>query len=269
VPLLALTRDVSPRLAECELTHLSRTGLDVERARAEHRGYERALTELGAVVRRLPPLDDAPDGVFVEDTAVVLDEVAVLARPGAGSRRGEVDSVASALAPLRPLRRLRAPATLDGGDVLRMGRVLYVGRSSRTNAEGRRQLAEMLTEPGYEVREVDLRGCLHLKSAVTALDHRTVLLDPRCVDPLDFSPHAVVETPPEELRAANVLRIGSDILLPRHLPATAERLEARGWSLRRVAMDELTRAEAGVTCCSLLLDVSDAQLPPAGDGGPA
>lgn len=264
---LAFTRGVSPRLAECELTHLRREPIDVERARREHEAYERALEDLGCTLRRLPSLDEAPDGVFVEDTAVVLPELAVLTRPGAESRRGEVESTADALAELRPLCRIEAPATLDGGDVLVLGRQVFVGRSSRTDEAGARALRDLLSPLGYRVQEVPLRRCLHLKTGVTALDEETVLLDPRCVDPLDFPATEILETHPDEIRAANALRIGTTIVFPTHFPKTAERLEARGHSLRRVEMQELARAEAGVTCCSLLLDVGGGAASPAIGGG--
>lgn len=251
---LALTREVSSRLADCELTHLERGPIDRAQARVEHRAYERALERLGCQVRRLPPLDEFPDGVFVEDTAVVLDELAVLTRPGAVSRRGEVDSTAAALAELRPVHRMREPQTLDGGDVLVMGRRVFVGCSSRTNTAGRQALGTILDDHGYRLQEVPLRGALHLKTAVSALDDETVLLDPCCVDAGEFAGFEVIETDPEELWAANALRIGSTLLFPAHHPRTAERLEARGIALHLVEMSELARAEAGVTCCSLILE---------------
>ena len=127
---IAITRPVSASLAHCELTHLAREPIDVPRARAQHAAYERLLGSLGASLVRVGPAPDLPDAVFIEDTAVVLDELAVVTRPGAASRRPETDAVASVLASYRPLRTMTAPATLDGGDVLRLGRTLYVGRSA-------------------------------------------------------------------------------------------------------------------------------------------
>ncbi len=138
--LLALTRALSPRIVDCQLTHLERQPIDLARAAEEHTAYERQLSELGATVRRLPPAPELPDGVFVEDTAVVLDEVAVIARPGAESRRGETASVAADLAGYRPTIAIESPGTLDGGDVLVVDRQVFVGRSTRTNAAGIEQL---------------------------------------------------------------------------------------------------------------------------------
>ena len=165
--LIAYVRAVSPALADCELTHLAREPLDVARAIAEHDAYEALLAGLGATVRQLPPEPQLPDAVFVEDTAVVLDEVAVIARPGASSRRPETATVEVALAMHRPLARIQGPATLDGGDVLVSDRRVHVGLSSRTNHEAVDQLAELLRPYDYEVLPVRFSGCLHLKSAVT------------------------------------------------------------------------------------------------------
>ena len=180
--LIAITRDVSTSLGECQLSFVARTALDVERARQQHRGYCDALHALGCRVIALAPQHDLPDAVFVEDTAVVLDELAVLTRPGAQARRDEVASVAAALAEWRPLAGIVSPGTLDGGDVLRIGRRLYVGASARSNAAGIAQLAALVEPHGYSVQAVATSGCLHLKSAVTALADDLVLIQPAWVD---------------------------------------------------------------------------------------
>ena len=169
---------MSPSLARCELTHLSREFIDVDRARAQHRAYEDGLRALGCDVRRLPTEPDLPDAVFVEDTAVVFDELAVVARPGAPSRRAEVPSVAAALASFRALEEIRPPGTLDGGDVLVLGRDVFVGLSTRTNEDGVGQLRRALVPRGYAVRPLAVRSCLHLKSAVTRVGPSAVLLNP-------------------------------------------------------------------------------------------
>src|ERR1051326_2602421 len=161
--MIAVTRAVSPRLAECELTHLAREPIDIPRACAQHAAYEQLLCTLGDEIVRLPPAPDLPDGVFVEDTALVLGEIAVITRPGARTRRLETSSVAALLAGYRGLRYLTPPATLDGGDVLGVGRTLYVGRSTRTNQEGVEQLGDLLAPFDYRVVPVDFTGCLHLK----------------------------------------------------------------------------------------------------------
>lgn len=250
---LALTRAISPRLAECELTHLDRTPISVDRARAQHAAYEAALRALGCEVRRVAPAPEQADSVFIEDTAVVLDEVAVIARPGAASRRAEVPEVERALAALRPLAHVTAPGTLDGGDVLVIGRRVLVGRTGRTNDAGITQLRAALAPHGYTVTPVDVTGCLHLKTAVTAIDDHTVLVNPAWVHGADFAPAAVVEVDPAEPMGANVLRIGDALLYADAYPRTLARLRAHGAAVTTVDASELAKAEGAVTCCSLVL----------------
>jgi dimethylargininase len=245
---------VSPSLARCELTHLSREFIDVERARAQHLAYERVLRSLGCDVRRLAPEPDLPDGVFVEDTAVVLDELAVITRPGAPSRRAEVPSVAGALARFRACHVLEEPATLDGGDVLVIGRSVFVGLSTRTNREGVAQLAGALLPFGYSVPQLAVDSCLHLKTAVTRVGPSTVLLNPDWVDARAFDAFERVEVDPNEPWGANALEIGRVVLYPAAFPRTRDRLLRRGLDVREVDVSELAKAEGGVTCCSLVFD---------------
>lgn len=251
--LLAYTRAVSPRLADCELTHLDRAPLDVGLAIAEHDAYEAALVQLGVNVRRLPAEPDLPDAVFVEDTAVVLDDVAVITRPGAESRRPETRTVEQALAGHRPLVRIEAPATLDGGDVLVAGRTVYVGLSLRTSRDAVRQLVRLLRPFGYDVVPVEFQGCLHLKSAVTRVAEDLVLLNPAWVDAAIFGGHRAVHVDPDEPHAANALALAGSVIHPRHHAGTRARLESAGLKVVPVAQEELAKAESGVTCCSLLL----------------
>ena len=251
---VAITRPVPASLAECELTHLDRVPIDVARASVQHAAYEAALAALGCEVRRLPPADDLPDSVFVEDVAIVLDEVAVITRPGAESRRGERASVAPVLSEYRELVAIAAPGTLDGGDVLRLGRTLYVGLSTRTNEDGARQLGRLIERFGYRVRAVQTAACLHLKSAVTALDADRVLLNPEWVDARLFASLEVVRVAPEEPHAANVLRIGGAIVAAAAHVRTIDGLRARGCEVTTVDVSELAKAEAGVTCCSLIIE---------------
>ena len=252
--LIALTRGISPAITRCELTHLAREPVDLAAARAQHAAYERCLAELGCDVRRVDSAEEFPDGVFIEDTAVVLDEVAVVTRPGAESRRGEPAAVAEALAAFRPLLHISAPGTLEGGDVLRVGRTLFVGRSTRTNDAGIAQLREHLAPYGYAVRAVPVRGCLHLKTAVTAVADDLLLLNPAWVDAGEFPGFEVIEVDPAEPFAANVVRIGADVIHPAEHTRTRERLERRGIAVRTVPAGELAKAEGGVTCSSLIFN---------------
>lgn len=254
---IAITRKVSAALGDCLLSHLERRPIDVELARRQHAAYERLLGELGYEVRSLPAEPELPDSVFVEDAAVVLDEVAIVTRPGAEARRRETDSVAAALAPYRPLLRLEAPATLDGGDVLRLGRTLWVGLSRRTGETGAERLRALTAPYGYAVATVPVRGCLHLKSAVTEVGEGALLLNPAMVEPRSFAGHRLIEVDPAEPLAANALRAGGAVIVPEHHPRTRRRLERMGLDVRPVPATEVAKAEGGVTCCSLLVGSTD------------
>ncbi len=253
---VALTRAVSPAIDRCELTHLARTPIDLARARRQHAVYEQRLAELGCEVVRVPSDDDMADGVFIEDTAIALDEVAIVARPGAASRRRETDAVAAALARYRPLQRLTAPATLDGGDVLAVGRHLFVGVSSRTNQPAVDQLRAIAAPYGYAVVSIAVDGCLHLKSAVTALADATLLVNRAWVDARAFDRFDLVDVDPAEPWSANAVRVGAAIVFPAEFPRTRDRIAARGFAVHTVEADELARAEGAVTCCSIILGVS-------------
>ena len=248
----AITRDVSPSLGGCELSFVPRTGIDVARAVAQHEDYRRALEALGCRVVTLPAQADLPDAVFVEDVALVFDEVAVMTRPGAESRRAEGDSVAAVLASFRPLLSIEAPGTLDGGDVLRIGRTVYVGEAARSNAEGIAQLRGILAQFRYDVRAVPTRDCLHLKSAVTQVAEDTLLVNPAWVDAAVFADCRLIEVDPAEEHAANALRIGDRVLYPACFPRTQLRLEAAGIVVTTVDVSELQKAEGATTCCSLV-----------------
>jgi dimethylargininase len=252
--LIAVTRAVSPRLAECELTHLPRDPINVAKAIADHERYEAALRSLGATVVRAPDEPTLPDGVFVEDAALVLDEVAIITRPGAPSRRPEIESMARVLSAYKSLQRIQPPGTLDGGDVLVVGRKIYVGLSSRTNHDGLAQLETLLSEWGYEVIPVPLNGCLHLKSAVTQVADNLLLINARWVRPGCFATIETMTVAPSEPAGANALRIGTAVLYPTHYPETAERLDRAGVRVVPVPCTELAKAEGGVTCCSVVFE---------------
>ena len=259
--MLALTRSVPPSISLCELTHLQREPIDHARAVAEHEQYEAVLRGLGCVVERLPDAPDLPDSVFVEDTAVVFDRIAVIARPGAASRRPEVDAVAAALGAHRTLHAIAAPGTLDGGDVLVTPGKVFVGISGRTNEEGVRQMAAIIAPQGFETVAVPVSGCLHLKSAVTACylppdksaGRTALLINPAWVDAAFFDGFDLIEVDPAEPAAANVLRIGGTVICAEAHARTRRRLETRGFITASVPAGELAKAEGGLTCCSLVL----------------
>jgi dimethylargininase len=244
--MIALTRAVSPRIAECELSFIDREPIDYKRAVVEHLVYERVLADLGCTVVQIEEAPDHPDGVFVEDAAVVMEDFAVITRPGADSRLGETRSVAEALRPYRTLQHVVDPGTVDGGDVLRVGDTLYVGRSQRTNDEGIDQLGAWC-----RVVPIDFSGCLHLKSAVTAIGPRTLLANRDWVDTRQFDGFEVIDV--EEPHAGNALRIGQTVVMASY-PRTVASLRRQGYVVRVLDVSELAKAEAGVTCCSLLVE---------------
>lgn len=251
--MIALVRVPSPALAACELTFVERRPIDIERAGAQHAAYCAALERLGASVRFVDAAPEHPDGVFVEDAAIVLDELAILTRPGAESRRGEVRSVAAALATYRPLSVIREPGTLDGGDVMRSGRDLFVGITARTNRHGVDQLAAIISRFGYRVTAVDVDGCLHLKSAVTAIDAETLVINPRSVEPAAFGPRTLIEAPATEPSGADILSVNGTVLIAASAPATRDRIARAGFATEAVDLSEFEKAEAGVTCLSVIV----------------
>jgi dimethylargininase len=229
--------------------------IDVERARAQHDAYEWALVELGCTVRRIDAGPDLPDSVFIEDTAVLFPDAAVIARPGAETRRFETAAVREALRRFgMPMRDIAEPATLDGGDVLVIGRQVLIGSSTRTNATAINQMRRFLRPLGYKVRIVPVEGCLHLKSAVTAVAPDAVLINRDWVPPDAFAEFDTIDVDPDEPAAANALLVGDVVLYAAAFPKTRARLESRGFRLRVVDVDELAKAEGGVTCCSLVFE---------------
>ncbi|HKQ79582.1 MAG TPA: arginine deiminase family protein [Blastocatellia bacterium] len=255
--LTAITRAVGPRLADCELTFLARRKIDFAIAIEQHRGYEKCLERLGVRVVRLPAEPDLPDSVFVEDTAIALDELAVITMPGAASRRAETNSVADALSEFRPLKFIRPPATIDGGDVMRVDRTLYAGLSQRTNLEGVSQLREIVDPYNYHVETIETAGCLHLKTGCVYLGHQTILANRNWINVQPLAGFNLIDVPEDEPCAANTLTIGDTILMSSGFPKTRGLIEARGFKTLMIDISELQKAEAGLTCLSLIFE-SDA-----------
>lgn len=250
--LSAMTRRVSPRLGECELSYLSRECIDAALAAEQHHLYERKLDQLGVRVHSLPPLPDQPDCTFVEDPAVVVDEVAVITTMGIASRRGERESLARALSDFRPLRFMSEPALLEGGDVVRVGRTLYVGLSGRTDLQGHEQLRDLLAPFDYQVRGVEVRECLHLKTGCSYLGRGVMLVYGDWVNVSQFEGLELLEVPREECWAANALALGETIIMPEGFARTRALIEERGFRVETLQVSELMKAEAGLTCMSII-----------------
>lgn len=251
---IALTRSPGPELAQCELTFVERAPIDHERALAQHADYRAALQALGAEVVNLPALDGAPDATFVEDPALVLEDIALLTRPGAESRHVESASLAEALSTWRPLEHMEAPGTLDGGDILRIGEVLYVGQTSRSDHAGLKQLAHRVLPHGLRVKAIQVEGSLHLKTACTWLGGNTLLVHRDWIDTQRLDGFEFLDIDPDEPFAANALRVGGGVLLAASAARTAQRVEALGIPVRLVELSEFEKAEGGPTCLSLLIE---------------
>src|SRR5438477_9864824 len=216
--LTAITREVSASISDCELSFHARQPIDVAKAVAQHKAYQNCLAELGVRIVSLPPEPELPDAVFVEDAAVVVDEVAIIPIMGAASRRSETASLVDALSRYRPITFLREPATLDGGDVLRVGRRVFAGLSQRTNREGIAQLRDVLQSFDYDVQAVEVRRCLHLKSACSYVGNDTVFINRAWVDAARFRGFQLLDVPVEERAAANALLINDVVIIPASFP---------------------------------------------------
>jgi len=254
MPLTAIVREVSPSINDCELSFHARQPIDVAKAIEQHQAYQDCLAELGVRIVSLPAEPDLPDAVFVEDPAVIVDEIAIISNMGAPSRRPEISSLANALSHYRPLKSLTEPATLDGGDVMRIGRSVFVGLSRRTNREGIDQLSGVLGSYGYKVQPVEVRGCLHLKSACSYIGNGTVLVNRSWIDVEPLSGFELLDVPEEESAAGNALLLNDVVIIPSSFPETRALLERQGFRVRTIDLSELQKAEAGVTCTSLIFN---------------
>lgn len=255
--LTAITRELNTAISKCELTFLPRVGIDFALAWEQHERYQSALASLGCQIVTVPTGPGLADSVFVEDTAMVLDEVAVLCRPGAASRRPEVAGVEAALQSYRLCRSIRAPGALDGGDLLCVGNVIFAGLSTRSNQSGIDQLRDIVLEHGYTVKTLETKKCLHLKSAVCEVAAGTLLINPDWISSSAFAGYELIDIDEQEPHAANALRIGSDVIYPSSFPRTRDRLEGRGIRVRTVDLSELQKAEGAVTCCSLIFEAAE------------
>ncbi len=250
--LIAITHMPSPRMQGCVRTFVDQVEIDCELAREQHAHYRAILNECGAGVITLDINRDLPDSVFVEDTAVVLDEIAIIGVMGTESRRAETHGIASELGKHRGIIKLTPPATLEGGDVLRIGKTLLVGLSSRTNHAGNEALGRIAGTLGYRVVAVPVRGCLHLKTGCAALPDGTLLVNDEWVDVAGLG-FEVIGLPADESWGANVLPVSSTVIVPDNHPRTAEMITRRGFDVRAVNISEFQKAEGGVTCLSILM----------------
>ena len=248
----ALVRPPSTRLADGIVTHIERRPIDIALARTQWAAYVEALRGVGWHIHEIDARDDCPDSVFVEDTVVMIGDMAVIARPGSDSRKPEVDAVESAVRTLGcRIERIVAPGTLDGGDVLKVGSTIYVGRGGRTNAEGIAQLTALAEPSGATVITVPVTKVLHLKSAVTALPDGTIIGWDPAVDNASIFPN--YRSMPEESGAHVVVIDDHRILMAADAPQSAALLEQLGYEVIRVDISEFIKLEGCVTCLSVRL----------------
>lgn len=261
--LTAITRAVSPAIADCLLTYMDREPIDAHKAATQHEAYCALLKELGVSVVCLPADPECPDSVFVEDIAVVADEVAVLARMHDPARAPEVEKIAETIGGYRPLERIEEPGTLEGGDVIRVGRTFFVGLSTRTNAEGAHQLKAILEPHGYQVKTVAVTGCLHLSTGASHVGDGLMLVNPNWVDSTAFTrceypALRVLNVPDDEPWAANTMLVRDTVVMPAGFPKTCAMLERHDRTVRTVDISELMKAEAGLTCMRKLFEADTA-----------
>ncbi|HWY44338.1 MAG TPA: arginine deiminase family protein [Candidatus Sulfotelmatobacter sp.] len=254
--LTAITRAVSSALAECELSFIERIPINMDKAREQHHAYEAALASLGARVVSLLEEPELPDSMFVEDPAIVLEEIAVVFPLGTETRRREAASLAKAIAEFRKLEYVTLPGTVEGGDILQIGRKLFVGLTARTNEEGIRQLRTIVAPYGYEVITVPVTGCLHLKSAVTHLGKNVLLANRAWFDAAPLAGYEWIDVDPSEPHAGNALALNGSVLFPASFPLTLARIEAKGFRVLPIDIAELQKAESGLTCSSLIFEVA-------------
>jgi dimethylargininase len=241
-------------MAECELTYLQREPLNHAKALLQHEEYRRVLAECGAQVVLLDVNPECPDAVFVEDSAVVLPETAVIMSMGADSRRAEVPAMAQALSRYRTLSHVRPPARIDGGDVVVNGSDILVGLSSRTDEPGVSGMRAITAPLGYTVTAVRVTGCLHLKSACTALPDGRLLVNPDWIEMADLAGRPCIEVSSGEPFAGDVAVVGGIVVAGAAFPRTNRRLENEGMTVREVDLSEFAKAEGGVTCLSLIFE---------------
>ena len=252
--LRALTHKISPGIAECELTFIDRSPIDLQRAIRQHEDYCAVLKKLGVTVENLSENESYPDACFVEDTAIVVDELAVICSMGVASRRGETTLIERELSKYRDIARLSLPATIEGGDVLRIGKRIFVGQSRRTNTQGIEGLARILEPHGYKVVPVRTKGSLHFKSACTAIDDETLFVNPDGVDLEALGGFNLVLTPAEEPWSANLLRVGTTVCLQAGFPKAIELVKRLAERVEIIDISELRKAEAGLTCSSIIFE---------------
>ncbi len=254
---IAIVRKPSTSMGECLLTHMQRESIDHDLALRQHAAYREALARVGCEVVEIEPANDCPDAVFVEDPVVVVDELGVIARPATDSRRRERSSMEAALKPYRELAHITPPATIEGGDVIRVGKTLFVGRGTRTNDAGVAQLRSNIGPLGYSVIPVPVTGCLHLKTGACSIGKNRVLVNADWVDTSAFTGVELIPVSGDEPWSANGVLVGESIVVPAGAPKTNAILRGLGLEVHEVGLSEMQKAEGSATCLCVLLGADE------------
>jgi dimethylargininase len=249
---IALTHVVSPNINNCELTFMNRKPIDYQLATQQHENYCSLFRACGAEVVKLSESLAHPDCCFTEDTAIVVDELGIICSMGVSSRRGEISAVEKELAKYRPIAHINLPAMIEGGDVLQIGKKIFVGISKRTNAQGIEEVTKLLKPKGYEVIPVHVKGSLHLTTAASVIDDETFLLNPLWVDTGPFKNFNLLYSPEDEPWGANTFRVGDTICAEASFPKTIELLRKHHGRVETLDISEFRKAEAGLSCLSLI-----------------
>lgn len=249
--LKVLVHTPSFNLQNCELTYLESEKIDMQKALEQHQAYIKMIQECGVEVDVIQDNLDLADSVFVEDPIIVFDEVAVLTSMGVESRRGESEALENYFSKIKPIKHIKLPAKIEGGDVLVIGKTVYVGLSPRTNQEAINKLSNILEPYGYEVIGVKVHGCLHLKTGCTALDEKTVLINKEWVDEQPFKKYHLLDTLKDEPFGANIMQINGYICMNEAFPKTLEFVKTLGYKVKSCDISEFVKAEAGLTCMSV------------------
>ena len=254
--LIAMTREINAAMDSCELTFLLRDKIDMDLAKQQHQQYQSVLSSLGCEIVIVSTESNLADSVFIEDTAVVLDEIAVLCRPATALRGQEVAGVKDVLQQYRTLASIQSPGTLEGGDLLRVGNIIYAGLSTRSNQSGIEQLRYIVADYGFSVESVETKKCLHLKSAVSEVAPGVLLINSDWISRSVFKNYELIDVDKEEAHAANALLVDQKVIYPSSFPRTLEKLVNAGLDVTQVNVSELQKAEGAVTCCSLIFKMS-------------
>jgi dimethylargininase len=248
----AIVRNIPNSFPQCITAFSGKSPIDVILAQQQHELYCKTLVELGLKLVRIEADNSLPDCCFTEDAAIVTDVLGIISLPGTESRHAEIIEMEKALTSFKKIRHIAAPATIEGGDVLKIGKKLFIGNSARTNDEGIKQVANMVSELGYEVIPVKIRNTLHLKTVCTYLGNNCIIYADGHFDENIFAEYDKIIVPATESYCANTLVVNGKVLIPKGFPLTRSLIEKKGFSVIELDMSEIEKADGALTCLSVI-----------------